>query len=174
MNGEITVKSKKGKGTEFSIVLKFKINNNRESHKEEVKKPVRKADDRRILLVDDNEMNREIANIILSDKGYKVEEASDGSVAVDMLKKSCDNYYDAILMDIHMPVMDGYETTRKVRTMRRKGVRDIPIIAMTSNAFEEDKRKAIECGMNAHIAKPLQTDKLFHVLDSVLNNASEK
>ena len=174
MNGEITVKSKKGKGTEFSIVLKFKINNNRENHKEEVKKPVRKADDRRILLVDDNEMNREIANIILSDKGYKVEEASDGSVAVDMLKKSCDNYFDAILMDIHMPVMDGYETTRKVRTMRRKGVRDIPIIAMTSNAFEEDKRKAIECGMNAHIAKPLQTDKLFLVLDSVLNNASEK
>ena len=173
MKGTISVQSRKGEGTEFSIILKFRINYNRESNKEEEKRPLRSVNDRRILLVDDNEMNREIANIILSNIGYRVEEASDGSVAIDMLKKSKDNYYDAILMDIHMPVMDGYEATRKIRTMRRKGIRDIPIIAMTSNAFEEDKRKAIECGMNAHIAKPLQTDKLFSVLDSFLNNSSE-
>lgn len=173
MKGTISVQSRKGKGTEFSIILKFRINYNRESNKEEEKRPLRSVNDRRILLVDDNEMNREIANIILSNIGYRVEEASDGSVAIDMLKKSKDNYFDAILMDIHMPVMDGYEATRKIRTMRRKGIRDIPIIAMTSNAFEEDKRKAIECGMNAHIAKPLQTDKLFSVLDSFLNNSSE-
>lgn len=171
MNGEITVQSKKGEGTEFRIVLKFKINNKKEINRKEIKKPLRKVNDRRILLVDDNEMNREIANIILSDRGYKVEEASDGSVAVDMLEKGSDNYYDAILMDIHMPVMDGYETTRRIRTMERKDIRDIPIIAITSNAFDDDKRKAIECGMNAHIAKPLEMDKLFAVLDSVLDNA---
>lgn len=169
MNGEITVKSKKGEGTEFRIVLEFRLNKNAESKKTEKQKVFKRVEDIRILLVDDNEMNREIANIILSDRGYKVDEASDGSVAVNMLEKSSDNYYSAILMDIHMPVMDGYETTRKIRTMEREDICDIPIIAITSNAFDDDKRKAIECGMNAHIAKPLEIDKLFAVLDGVLN-----
>ncbi len=168
MKGDITVQSQKGVGTEFKIVLTFKINSNKESCKVETEKPVRKVSDRTVLLVDDNEMNREIANIMLSERGYKVEEASDGSIAVDMLEKSKDNYYDAILMDIHMPVMDGYEATRKIRTMERKDIRDIPIIAITSNAFDDDKRKAIECGMNAHIAKPLEIKKLFAILDSRL------
>ena len=119
---------------------------------------------KRILLVEDNELNREIATAILEESGFTIEEAPDGTDAVDMVKNAEENYYDAILMDVQMPIMDGYEATRVIRTMPRNDVKTIPIIAMTANALEEDKEAALKNGMDAHISKPIDIDKFMEVL----------
>ena len=123
---------------------------------------------KRVLLVDDIEMNREIAEVILLEAGFEVETAPDGTDAVEMVKKSDEYYYDAILMDVQMPIMDGYEATRTIRAMRREDVKTLPIIAMTANALEEDKEAALKNGMNAHIAKPLDMDVFIGVLSQFL------
>ena len=123
---------------------------------------------KRLLLVEDVEMNREIAEVILTEAGFVVETAPDGTDAVSMVDKSEEYYYDAILMDIQMPIMDGYEATRTIRNMSRKDVKRMPIIAMTANALEEDKEAAIKHGMDAHIAKPIDTDVLIEVLGKFL------
>lgn len=119
---------------------------------------------KRVLLVEDIELNREIAEVILTESGFLVESASDGTDAVEMVKRSEEYYYDVILMDIQMPIMNGYEATRTIRTLPRKDVKDMPIIAMTANALEEDKEAAIKNGMNAHIAKPLDIGIFMEVL----------
>jgi signal transduction histidine kinase/CheY-like chemotaxis protein/PAS domain-containing protein len=123
---------------------------------------------KRLLLVEDVEMNREIAEVILTEAGFVVEAAPDGTDAVSMVDESEEYYYDAILMDIQMPIMDGYEATRTIRNMSRKDVKRMPIIAMTANALEEDKEAAIKHGMDAHIAKPIDTDVLIEVLGKFL------
>lgn len=123
---------------------------------------------KRVLLVEDNEINREIAEVILSETGLTVESAPDGTDAVSMVEKSPENYYDAILMDVQMPVMDGYEATRTIRAMQRGDVKTIPILAMTANAMEEDKEMALTSGMNAHIAKPIDTELLISILSKYL------
>ncbi len=123
---------------------------------------------RRILLVEDNELNREIAEMILEEAGFLVDTAPDGTDAVAIMEKAEENYYDAILMDVQMPVMNGYEATRTIRRLPRKDVRDLPIIAMTANALEEDKEAALKNGMNAHIAKPLDMDIFISVLQKFL------
>ncbi|MCM1320566.1 MAG: response regulator [Bacteroides sp.] len=123
---------------------------------------------KRVLLVDDVEMNREIAQVILEEAGFAVETAPDGTDAVVMVEKSSENYYDAILMDVQMPIMDGYEATRTIRDMPRGDVKTMPIIAMTANAMEEDKETALKNGMNAHIAKPLDIDIFISVLKKFL------
>ena len=119
---------------------------------------------KRVLLVEDIELNREIAEVILTEAGFLVESAPDGTDAVSMMEKAPENYYDAVLMDVQMPVMNGYEATRTIRNMPRKDVKDLPIIAMTANALEEDKEAALKNGMNAHIAKPLNMDIFMSVL----------
>ena len=119
---------------------------------------------KRVLLVEDNELNREIAAEILQESGFTVEMAVDGSDAVHMVEKSEEYYYDIILTDIQMPVMDGYEEVVAIRSMERKDVATMPIIAMTANAFEEDKALALKCGMNGHIAKPLDISAVFKIL----------
>ncbi|MCH5269011.1 MAG: response regulator, partial [Lachnospiraceae bacterium] len=119
---------------------------------------------RRVLVVEDNELNREIATEILTEAGFTVEVAVDGSDAVHMVEKSEEYYYDIILTDIQMPVMDGYEEVTVIRSMKRRDVSTMPIIAMTANAFEEDKALAIKCGMNGHIAKPLDIRAVFKIL----------
>lgn len=119
---------------------------------------------KRVLLVEDIELNREIAEVILTEAGFVVESAPDGTDAVAMVEKSDEYYYDVILMDVQMPIMDGYEATRTIRNMQRKDVKDMPIIAMTANALEEDKEAALKNGMNAHIAKPLDMDIFISVL----------
>lgn len=124
---------------------------------------------KRVLVVEDNELNREIVTEILESKGLEVESASDGSIAVDMVKKSDEGHYDIVLMDIQMPVMDGYEAARAIRYLPRSDVANLPIIAMTANAFEEDKKKALENGMNAHIAKPLDIKILFDTLERIFS-----
>ena len=123
---------------------------------------------KRILLVEDNELNREIAEAILEETGFAVETAPDGTDAVDMVRRSEERYYDAILMGVQMPVMDGYEATRTIRALSRKDVRDLPIIAMTANAMDEDKETALKSGMNAHIAKPLDIELFLKILKKYL------
>lgn len=124
---------------------------------------------KRILLVEDIELNREIAEVILTEAGFQVESAPDGTDAVTMVEKSEEYYYDAILMDVQMPIMNGYEATRTIRNLPRKDVRDMPIIAMTANALEEDKEAALKNGMNAHIAKPLNMEVFISVLKEFLD-----
>ncbi|MCM1084228.1 MAG: response regulator [Clostridium sp.] len=123
---------------------------------------------KRILLVEDNELNREIAAAILEETGFIVEHAPDGTDAVEMFSQSSEGYYDAVLMDVQMPIMDGYEATRTIRTLPREDVKTIPIIAMTANAMEEDKETAMKSGMNAHISKPLNVELFLSVLGKYL------
>ena len=121
-------------------------------------------------MVEDNDLNREIAREILGEVGLLVEEAEDGSIALDMLLEKGPGYYDLVLMDIQMPTIDGYTATHAIRNFENKGLANIPIIAMTANAFEEDKRKALETGMNAHIAKPIDVKNLLVELERILGN----
>ncbi|MCM1049237.1 MAG: response regulator [Clostridiales bacterium] len=123
---------------------------------------------KRILLVEDIELNREIAQVILEEAGFVVDTAPDGTDAVSIMEKAEENYYDAILMDIQMPIMDGYEATRTIRRLPRKDVEALPIIAMTANALEEDKEAALKNGMNAHISKPIDIDVFISVLKKFL------
>ena len=122
----------------------------------------------RILLAEDNELNQEIAEAILEEAGFTLEVAKDGQEAVDMLKDSEPGYYQLVLMDVQMPVMDGYEATRTIRKLEDQRLASIPIIAMTANAFEEDRQEAIKSGMNGHIAKPIDMEALFDILEKVL------
>lgn len=124
---------------------------------------------KRILLVEDIELNREIAEFILTESGFLVESAPDGTDAVTMMEQSEEYYYDAVLMDIQMPIMNGYEATRTIRNMAREDVKTLPIIAMTANALEEDKEAALKNGMNAHIAKPLDMDIFIEVLKQFIH-----
>lgn len=123
---------------------------------------------KRVLLVDDIDMNREIAQIILEEAGFVVETAPDGTDAVAMVEKSSEHYYDAILMDVQMPIMDGYEATRTIRNMPRNDVKTLPIIAMTANAMDEDKEAALKNGMSDHIAKPLDINVFISTLRKFL------
>ncbi|MCM1382388.1 MAG: response regulator, partial [Muribaculaceae bacterium] len=122
----------------------------------------------RILLAEDNELNQEIAVAILGEAGFKVDVAANGKIAVDMLSKSEAGYYQLVLMDVQMPVMNGYEAATAIRALDNKQHASIPIIAMTANAFEEDRQEALKSGMNEHIAKPIDVKKLIETLDNIL------
>ncbi len=138
----------------------------KETENETVLKPPRHTG--RILLVEDNELNQEIAEEILKEAGFQVEIAGNGKIAVEMVGRSKPGYYQLILMDVQMPVMDGHEASRTIRNLPDRDLAQIPIIAMTANAFEEDRQAALRNGMNAHIAKPINIPVLFETLDKVL------
>lgn len=123
----------------------------------------------RILLAEDVEMNQEIAVAILGDAGFSIEVAENGQIALNMLKQSEPGYYQVVLMDVQMPVMNGYEATKAIRKLENKELASIPILAMSANAFEEDRREALKCGMNGHIAKPIDVDILFQTLGKILS-----
>ena len=124
----------------------------------------------RILLAEDNELNQEIAQAILEEAGFTVEIAENGRIALDLLERAEPDYYQLVLMDVQMPVMNGYEATRAIRSMEDPARSGIPILAMTANAFEEDKQAALKCGMNGHISKPIDIAKLLETLQNVLRN----
>ncbi len=172
MHGTIEVRSRQGIGTECIVSLTLRLNSESNVNKKTVNNvsktdiPIRNG---RILLVEDNELNREIALTILEDAGFTVDFAENGQSAVDMLRNSEPGYYRLILMDIQMPVMNGYEATTIIRELNNKDLASVPIIAMTANAFEEDKQKALRCGMNAHIAKPIDVEKLLNTLDEIFS-----
>ena len=127
---------------------------------------------KRLLLVEDNELNREIALEILGEYGFHIDTAENGVEALGKVSASRPGDYDLVLMDIQMPVMDGYEATRRIRLLDHSGLSSIPIIAMTANAFAEDRRAALECGMNGFISKPLDLKELIQVVNSVLDKNS--
>ena len=161
MGGTITVASETGKGTTFTVLLAFPT-------AEEKMKATKKVDidlsGKRILLAEDHPLNREIAIRQLEKLGCNVTEAEDGKEAVDLFSASEEGTFDAILMDIRMPVMDGHEATRRIRTLDRRDAKDIPIIAMSANAFEEDKEASIRSGMQMHLSKPLDKETLAQAL----------
>ena len=169
MGGTIRVFSEAQKGTEFVLQFTFKLY----APEQQTSGGSAQAIDftgKRLLLVEDNELNMEIASELLRDAGFLVETAQNGQLAVEMLQKSAAGYYDAILMDIQMPVMDGYQASRKIRSLERKDLAEIPIIALTANVLDEDKMKALSSGMNAHIAKPLDVTVMYEVLGNILQN----
>ena len=141
--------------------------NNYDSGKE-YKRRAKRDHTERILLAEDNVLNQEIAVELLSEEGFQVEVADNGQMAVEMLEKSDPGYYQLVLMDVQMPVLDGYGAARKIRSFGNKELASIPILAMTANAFEEDKQEALHNGMNGHIAKPIDVKKLISTLDRVL------
>ena len=116
------------------------------------------------MVVDDVELNREIAVAVIEDAGMEVETAENGQEAVEMLAGSVEGYYDIVLMDVMMPIMNGYETTQEIRKLENRKLADIPIIAMTANAFEEDRIAALKAGMDDHLAKPIQLEKLYEIM----------
>jgi len=176
MGGTIEVSSEVAVGTKTIIILPFLVS------EEECKDAVQEQQEstkllallmgKRILLAEDNELNAEIAITILEEEGLKVEWAEDGIKCLEMLKKVPEDYYDMILMDIQMPNMDGYRTTEEIRSLPDKRAQ-IPIVAMTANVFDEDKKKAYEAGMNGYIAKPIDTKAIFSTLGEILQEKSE-
>ncbi len=174
MGGTIKVFSEVDEGTEFVLKFTFKLYESEQVQPEQPPSAVTVYTNdflgKRLLLVEDNELNMEIANEILCEAGFSVETAQNGQIAVEMVQNSAVGYYDGILMDIQMPVMDGYQASRTIRSLERKDLAEIPIIALTANVLDEDKKKALSSGMNAHIAKPLDVKVMFEVLGNILRS----
>ena len=167
MGGRITVKSEQGKGSEFTISLRFPIGEAKTGQTPPAAKDSAFTG-KKLLVVEDNELNLEIASTLLKEAGFEVDTAENGKIAVEKVEAASADRYDLILMDIQMPEMDGYEATRRIRALPDAEKAALPIVAMTANAFEDDRKNALHAGMNGHIAKPLDIQKLFQVLSELL------
>ena len=172
MGGTISVNSKAEAGTEFVVTMQFKICSDEDkknaSNESDALKAKIDLTGRKVLLAEDNELNREIVTALLEDAGVQVTSVRNGIEAVEAAAASVPGQFDLILMDIQMPLMDGYTATREIRTLKNPEIADIPIIALTANAFDSDKKMALKAGMNGYIAKPISTDKLMKVMQEVL------
>ncbi len=167
MGGTIQVSSVPDEGTEVAVRFTFKLPEQAGQPEQQARAedaPANNFSGRRVLLVEDNELNMEIAQVILSGSGFLVETAENGRIAVDMVRNSAPGYYDVVLMDIQMPVMDGYQASREIRSLENKELARVPIIALTANTSDEDKKKSLANGMNAHVAKPLDIKVLYKAL----------
>ena len=195
MNGTIDVLSEENKGTEFIVRLQFRLADPSAANSSPEKtgtscassvSSIEKVENfndtelsshnelhfagKRLLLVEDNELNREIAATVLAEAGFKVDIAENGAIAVIKIADSPAGYFDAVLMDIQMPVMDGYTATRQIRLLKEHGGDTVPVIALSANAFEEDKKASFEAGMNGHLAKPINVIELLETLSILLCN----
>lgn len=170
MGGSISVESVLDKGSTFKVKLDCRIcyEDISRQKKDELKVDPQDFKGKRILLAEDNELNAEIAMAVLTEAGFEVDRAQDGAVCADMLEKADCGYYDVVLMDVQMPNMDGYQATRMIRQMPDPARKNIPIIAMTANAFAEDKKLALDAGMNAHVAKPVNVGILMAALSKLI------
>ena len=169
MGGTIEVHTKKGVGTEFVLRLDFRLQAKAKQVEEKPQEllPAQASEvfaGKRLLLVEDNELNREIACMILCKYGFELETAENGQEAVEMVAAAAPGYYDLVLMDIQMPIMDGHEATRRIRALENKELAQVPIVAMTANAFDEDRKAAKDCGMNGFISKPIIMDEVLRAL----------
>lgn len=173
MGGTIQISSSLGKGSRFLVTLSLSI-----QHKQEPPQPdsdyssFTYSPPKRILLVEDNQLNLEIEVELLQDAGFLLDTAEDGSIAVDKVKQAVPGYYDVILMDIQMPVMDGYQATRIIRSLSNPAQSKIPIIALSANVFDEDRKKSMESGMNLHLAKPIDLLKLLKAIHQMIQSSA--
>ena len=181
MGGTIAIKSRQGEGTEVRVILLFKVSSRVAECETKVFKKTGQMKilsergnsenllkGKKILLAEDNELNREIAVELLKEEGFILDTAEDGTIAVEKMRTAKPGQYDLILMDIQMPIMDGYEATRQIRKLKNPETANIPIVAITANAFEEDRQKALEAGMNEYVAKPIDLARLLEVVKKVL------
>lgn len=168
MDGTITFESEKGVGTTFVIRVPFKIDLDADKHEEQTDASEKSIKGLNILLAEDNELNMEIAEFVLQNEGADVTKAWDGQEAVELFRNSEPGEFDVILMDIMMPVMNGYEAAKMLRSLDREDAKTIPIIAMTANAFTEDRIRAKEAGMDEHIAKPVDVELLLKVIHKLV------
>ena len=168
MGGTITFESEKGVGTTFVIRVPFKIDPDADKREEQKDVSEKSIKGLHILLAEDNELNMEIAEFMLQNEGAEVTKAWNGQEAVELFRKSKPGEFDVILMDIMMPVMNGYEAAKMIRSMDREDAKTIPIIAMTANAFTEDRIKAKEAGMDEHVAKPVDVELLIKVIHKLV------
>ena len=175
MEGNIEVESEPGKGSKFTISLRLKLQEGQNPDKTVPEKEIFDQNvlkGKRILLVEDNEINMEIAQELLTGQGFLVETAEDGSIALEKVEHSEPGYYDLVLMDIQMPVMDGHEAARGIRRLENRQLARIPIIALSANAFVEDYQKSMDAGMNAHFPKPIDMQELQELIQKVLYKSS--
>ena len=163
MDSEIELQSELGKGSIFGFHVTLELAQNQEEVKKAEDHPLN-VEGKRILIAEDNELNMEIITTILKDYKVIVESVYNGQEALDKIKASAPGYYDLIFMDIMMPVMDGLEATKEIRRLSRRDCQEIPIIAMSANAFDEDVKKSLASGMNGHLSKPIDLAKLEEVL----------
>ena len=164
MGGTITFESEKEKGTTFVIKIPFKIDQDADRREEQETISEKSIKDLKILLVEDNELNMEIAEFLLKEEKVKVTKAWNGREAVEIFENSAPGYFDVILMDLMMPQMGGLEAARRIRKMDRKDAKSIPIFAMTANAFLDDIAQSKAAGMNEHFSKPLQMEKVIDTI----------
>ena len=167
MGGSIQVESTQGVGTKFTVDISFDMASESDVYRDQISEQpdvLEKLEGKRILLAEDNDLNAEIAIELLAEQKIIVYRAKDGAECLDKLEKAVPGYYDMILMDIQMPVMDGYDAAARIRRMKDEKKASIPIIAMTANAFAEDRQKAISMGMNDHVAKPIDMNVLLPVI----------
>ena len=169
MGGSIHFVSQPGKGTTFTIQFCFQ----KAEHVEEIEiigNENLRLDGVNLLLVEDNDLNMEIAEFILENAGADVTKAWNGKEAVDCFMEAEEGAYDVILMDIMMPIMDGLEATRRIRSLERKDAKKIPIFAMTANAFSDDKERSLQAGMNEHVSKPIEEKQLIRYIRKYMIN----
>ena len=182
MGGKISVESNLGKGAEFTVKVVFMLQDVEEAAmiqpepaEELVLKETAEKEEqiilftgRKLLLVEDNPLNREIAKKLLQEQGFLIDEAINGQVAVDKVAASRSGEYAVVLMDIQMPIMDGYEATKQIRDLDNRILANVPIVAMTANAFGEERKKAFACGMNGYVTKPIEINVLFETLKQII------